>query len=241
MTGRCYLEFCGEDLTLEPGTSLTFGRSAELHIDDNPYLHRVLARITDRGGVWCLDHLGRSTPITVADLNGPSRATVHAGASAALSHGEFVISFAAGPTRYELLGALESHEHDVDLLGPDGRSGTATLDFTRVELNPDQRLLLIVMCEAQLRQPGARPPVPTNRSGARRLGWTLPKFNRKLDHLCEKLHRSGVSGLHGALGASAADRRRVLIDHAISAGLVTHCDLADLDGLEGRAGDEAAA
>ncbi len=229
MTGRCYLEFCGEDLTLEPGTSLTFGRSADLHIDDNPYLHRVLARIVDHGGVWCLEHLGRSTPITVADVHGPSRATVHPGASTALTHGEFVVTFAAGPTRYELLGGLETHEQVTDLLGPEGLAGTETLDYASVELNDDQRVLLLVMCEAQLLQPGARPPLPTNRAGARRLGWSLPKFNRKLDHLCEKLHRAGVDGVHGAVGASAADRRRVLVDHAIAAGLVTRADLAELD------------
>jgi len=229
MTGRCYLEFCGEDLTLEPGTSLTFGRSADLHIDDNPYLHRVLARIADRGGVWCLEHLGRSTPITVADVHGPSRATVHPGASTALTHGEFVVTFAAGPTRYELLGGLETHEQLTDLLGPEGLGGTETLDYASVELNDDQRVLLLVMCEAQLLQPGARPPLPTNRAGARRLGWSLPKFNRKLDHLCEKLHRAGVEGVHGEVGASAADRRRVLVDHAIAAGLVTRTDLAELD------------
>lgn len=42
MTTRLFVDFCGEERALAPGDSLTFGRSAELCIDDNPYLHRVL-------------------------------------------------------------------------------------------------------------------------------------------------------------------------------------------------------
>ena len=74
-------------------------------------------------------------------------------------------------------------------------------------------------------------PIIANRQGAARLGWSLPKFNRKLDHLCEKLHRAGVAGLHGGLGTGAADRRRRLVDHALEARLVTTDDLALLDRL----------
>ncbi len=56
MVGRLYLDFCGDELVLEPGGSLTFGRCADLVVDDNPYLHRRLGRFVDRGGVWCLEH-----------------------------------------------------------------------------------------------------------------------------------------------------------------------------------------
>jgi hypothetical protein len=66
-----------------------------------------------------------------------------------------------------------------------------------------------------------------------RLGWTLAKFNRKLDHLCEKLARSGVRGVHGDLGLLASDRRRVLVEHAVAVGLVRVDDLADLVGRTG--------
>ena len=230
-SGRLYLEFCGEDHSLDPGDVLTFGRSAELVIDDNPYLHRRLGRFLDRDGVWWLENLGRSIPMVVQDLGGPNRATVGPGSSIALVHGEFSIGFSAGPTRYELAGGLERHEWATDLLGDEGIEGTRTLEWGRVELNPDQRLLLVAMCEERLRRPWeTEVPLPGNRQRAARLGWTLTKFNRKLDHLCEKLHRAGVPEVHGAVGASAVDRRRKVVEHALSAGLVTVDDLVLLDG-----------
>ena len=48
MSPRLYLEFCGEDWTLSDGASLSFGRCAELVIDDNPYLHRLVGRPVER-------------------------------------------------------------------------------------------------------------------------------------------------------------------------------------------------
>jgi hypothetical protein len=57
----------------------------------------------------------------------------------------------------------------------------------------------------------------------------MSKYNRKLDHLCQKLDRAGVPGLYGAEGAQASDRRRALVDHAVAVGLVTVDDLTLLD------------
>lgn len=229
--GRLYLEFCGEELTLDPGGSLTFGRSAQLVIDDNPYLHRLVGRFAERNGVWWVENLGRAVGLTLRDQHGPSSSTVGPGAAAAIAFGEFTCTFAAGPTRYELVGALEEHEWATDLLGTEGTAGTRTLDWGRVQLNPDQRLLLLAMCEERLLDPSASDDVvPSNRSRAARLGWSLPKYNRKLDHLCEKLHRAGVADVHGALGASASDRRRRVVEHALTVGLVTVDELVLLDG-----------
>jgi len=64
---------------------------------------------------------------------------------------------------------------------------------------------------------------------ARRLGWSLSKFNRKLDHLCLKLSKVGVDGLHGEDGLQATGRRRRLVDHALEVELVSVDDLALLD------------
>lgn len=228
MAGRLLVEFCGEEHVLAPGGSLTFGRSAELDIDDNPYLHRIVGRLADRNGTWWLEHRGRHTPFVVRDARGPSTTSLAPGASVAIGHVETVVAFAAGPTRYELTCTLEDGDWAADLLGPEGLEGTTTLDWGRVELNDDQRLLLLAMCEQRLRDPSrADAEVLTNRQGARRLGWSLPKFTRKLDHLCQKLHRAGVAGVHGDVSASAADRRRLLVEHALAVPLV-HVDELDL-------------
>lgn len=230
MSGRLLVEFCGEEHALEPGGSLSFGRAGDLCIDDNPYLHRVVGRLHDRDGTWWLEHLGRHTPVVLRDAHGPSTTTLAPGAATALGHPQTVLTFRAGPTRYEVHCTLEAHEWAVDLLGPEGLDGTTTLDWGRVELNDDQRLLLLAMCEGRLRDPArADGEVLTNRQGARRLGWSLPKFTRKLDHLCQKLHRAGVAGVHGDLSASASDRRRHLVEHALAVPLVT---VDELDLLE---------
>lgn len=233
MHGRLYLDFCGEEVTLEPGAQLSFGRSGDLAIDDNPYLHRVVGLFSDRGGTWWLQHVGSRTTLTLRDLNAPSVATLAAGGGAGIHFGEFAVTFSAGPTRYELLGALERHEWDTDLLGPEGIAGMRTLEWARVELNDDQRMLLAAMCEPQLLNPAAvDPAVPTNRAVAARLGWTLPKVNRKLDHLAEKLARAGVDGVHGAAGDNAANRRRNVVDHAVRFALVGVDDVTGLDRLQ---------
>ena len=229
MTPRLYLEFCGEDWTLSEGESLSFGRSGDLVIDDNPYLHRVVGRFACRDGAWWIDNVGSRVMLHVRDLGGASAATIAVGASLAVTFGEFSCTFVAGRTSYELVGGLDSYEWEHDLLG-DLAGAASTLEWGRVELNDDQRLLLVAMCEHRLLDPGA--PVeqrPTNRQCAQRLGWTLTKFNRKLDHLCDKLHREGVAGVHGELGDSASDRRQHLVDHAIAARLVTVDDLPLLD------------
>jgi len=222
MSGKLYLDFCGEDHTLVPGSSLTFGRAGELIIDDNPYMHRIVGRVSDRDGMWCVENLGRTISLSLRDVSGPSSATIAPGSTAALVHGEFTLGFTAGPTRYELDGALEGYEWATDLMGPDGVAGTRTVDWGRVDLNDEQRLLLLAMCESRLLDPHGAADAPfSNRQGAARLGWSISKFNRKLDHLCEKLHRAGVPDVHGGVGANAMDRRRRLVDHSIAVRLVT--------------------
>ncbi len=234
MTGSLLVEFCGEEHVIDPGGALVFGRVADLEIDTNPYLHRRLGRFVDRGGVWYLDHVGARTPLTVRDSHGPTSTVLAPGSTMALTHAEFVVAFSAGRVSYELRGALAEQQWAIDLLGPEGLSGTRTLDWGRVALNDDQRLLLVAMCEPWLTDPGpVDGPLPSNRHYAHRLGWSPPKFNRKLDHLCEKLHRAGVAGVHGGAGDSASERRRHLIRHAVEVGLVTSIDLVLLDGPPG--------
>ncbi|MEX0768620.1 MAG: hypothetical protein WD029_09130 [Microthrixaceae bacterium] len=228
--GRLYLEFCGEDYTLRPEESLSFGRSADLILDDNPYMHRVLGRFVHRGQHWCVQNLATNINFTVKDANGAGLALIAPNSTAAVLHGEFTCGFVVGPTTYELSGALEDFELVADLLGKEGANGTRTMDWGRVELNEDQNLLLLAMCERRLLNPQTehRHP-PTNRQSAQRLGWSLTKFNRKLDHLCEKLQRAGIANVHGGLGANAMDRRLHLMEHALQVQLITVADLHLID------------
>ncbi|HTO01891.1 MAG TPA: hypothetical protein VL068_14575 [Microthrixaceae bacterium] len=230
MTQNLYLEFCGEEYTMTPDQVLTFGRSGDLVVDENPYMHRVVGRFVCIDGGWRVENTSRRQTIEVRDISGPSSAVAAPGKVAGLVYGEFTCSFTAGPTRYEITGALEEFEWATDLLGPEGLDGTETVDWGRVDLNDDQRLLLLALSEQHLLNPH-RPdlPVISNRQGAVRLGWSITKFNRKLDHLCEKVRRAGVVGVHGDLGASAHDRRRRLVEHALSVPLVTVDELSLLE------------
>ena len=60
---------------------------------------------------------------------------------------------------------------------------------------------------------------------ARRLGWSANKYNRKLDVVCEKLHRAGVPGVKGEVGLSADGRRETVLTWALTNGVVTRSDL----------------
>lgn len=228
--GRLVIEFCGEAHELSPGDELSFGRAGDLVLDENPYLHRVVGRVSHRGGSWWLHNAGRTVAVTVHDLVGSSTATVGPGAGLSLVWRRFRLAFRAGPVPYELEGVLEDLDRLEDVFGGPVAGSAATLDWGRVDLNDDQRLLLVAMCEHRLLHPWDRgAPPPANRVSARRLGWTLSKFNRKLDHLCEKLARAGVAGVHGDLGLLAADRRSRLVEHAVEVGLVTAADLPLLE------------
>lgn len=224
MSGRLYVDFCGEERVLEPGEQLSVGRAADLRIDDNPYLHRVLARFGSTDEHWWVHNCGAAIPLNLFDRGSPSSAVVAPGATAALTMAEFGLAFVAGRTRYELDGALEQVPDPPDPGAPEGAD--RTLDWGVVELNADQRLLLVDLAADRLRLPSRRDvELPAKAACARRLGWSLSKYNRKLDHLCAKLDRAGVTGLCGEAGAQAADRRRRLVDHAVDVGLVTADDL----------------
>ena len=81
------------------------------------------------------------------------------------------------------------------------------------------------MAETTLRDPHAGADLPTNRAVARRLGWSITKFNRKLDNLCNRFATLGVGGLRGSIDHLATDRRRRLVDHAVESGLVSADEL----------------
>lgn len=215
------IDFVGELHELRTGDSLTFGRRADLHIDDNPYLHRVVGRFVERQGLWWLQNHGSRIALELRDADSPARYTVLPGQQVAVVAQRFLVGFSAGPAAYELEGSrsggpLRADDEGIAL-------GTATVDFGVVPLSAEQHLLLVALSERRLTT-GDR-EVATNQAVADRLGWTITKFNRKLDHLCAKLAREGVRGLRGGPDGLALDRRLALVDHAVDVRLVTAEDL----------------
>ncbi len=230
------VEFVGDERVLVPGDELTFGRAGDLAIDDNRYLHRLLGRFSWSGGVWWLANLGSSIPLTVSDTTGPSFSRVAPGATLALSFESSVVAFEAGGCSYELTVDLADSGFDsvAGADSPEVWTGEVTTTASSLPMSAEQHLLLVALAEARLRDPSSAADLPTNRQIASRLGWTITKYNRKLDGLCVKFAAAGVSGLRGSSDALARDRRVRLVDHAVHAGVVTADDLALLSDYVSR-------
>lgn len=230
---RLHVEFIGEEHAVEPGSELTFGRHADLHIDDNRHLHRVLGRFWSRGDSWWLTNEGRSITIQIADADSRSNVNLAPGSEIALSFPNSFLRFRAGATDYEVVvrvpdrGARDEDDLDDDELAElDDEAVGDTIALSDLPLAHEQRLLLLALAESTLRNPHGHDELPTNRAVARRLGWSITKFNRKLDNLCNRFTKLGVGGLRGSIDQLATDRRRRLVEHAIETGLVRRDQLA---------------
>src|SRR6478735_10518587 len=99
---------------MSPGEELTFGRAADLVIDENRYLHRILGRFSESNGWWWLANVGSSIPITVSDARSPSFTRLAPGATTVISFDSASITFEAGGATYELLVDVLRDAADLD-------------------------------------------------------------------------------------------------------------------------------
>ncbi len=226
------VDFCGEEFVADGAAPLTIGRTGDVEIDDNPYLHRNFLQIVEEGGLWWLTNVGTTLTATVADKKGLFQAWLNPGARIPLALERFTVWFTAGPTTYDFDIIVDSpaftstgSEERED----DDETGETTVG--RVSFTPDQKLLMVALAEPLLRRSYAGPAqIPSSADAARRLGWKVTKFNRKLDNVCQKLADAGTRGLHGGPGKLASNRKSRLVEHALSTRLVTESDLVLLDG-----------
>lgn len=227
------VDFVGEMRRLGERDELTFGREAQLEIDTNPYLHRRLGLFRFENDAWWLYNIGTAIALDVIDSQTSSRATVAPGAGMPITFRRCFVQFQASTITYQLELTVASTTPPVHP-AVDRLEGKKTLTASEVDLNDEQRMLLTALAEPRIRNVGApRSAVPTNRQAAARLGWSMPKFNRKLDNLCTKFDRLGVPGVKGDIGKLATNRRQALVDHALRVQLVSAADLHLLDGDPG--------
>jgi hypothetical protein len=226
------LEFCGEWHTVGRDAPFTVGRDADLDLDENPYLHRRFLELRFHDGLWWMTNLGTQLSATVSDRVGRFQAWLAPAARLPIVFETVDVRFSAGPTSYAFsLHLREAIFHPG--VPSDVRDGTTTLG--RVVIEGEQLLLVLALAEPALRAGGAgRVDLPTSAAAAARLGWPLTKFNRKLDHLCQKLKRAGVHGLHGDVAQLATDRRARLVEYALALRLVSASDLGELDTVADR-------
>jgi hypothetical protein len=225
------VDYCGEVHELDGSAPFHVGREGDLVIDDNPYLHRRFLRVDRIADLWWLSNLGTSLTATIADEGGLMQAWLAPGARLPVVFPKTRVWFTAGPTTYEFDLQLEAPPFTPSVEEVVSDEGTTV---GRTSLTTDQRLLVLVLAEPLLRL-GDRGQgcIPTSSVAADRLGWTLTKFNRKLDNVCQKLAKHGVRGLHGDASRLAANRRARLVEYTVAARLVTALDLELLDSVTG--------
>ena len=231
------IEYCGEWFDVDESEGMSIGRESDLIIDDNPFLHRRFLQIFPEHGLWWLGNTGNQLSATVTDQSGHVQAWLAPGSRLPIVFEQLHVLFSAGSTTYDFTihADLEYYASASTFME---RGGATTVE--PIPLTSGQRLLIIALCENALRQrsPG-RSEIPTSSEAAKRIGWTLTAFNRKLDNVCDKFDRAGVGGLRGGRGNLATHRRSRLVEYAISTRLVTADDLVLLDRAAHAAEEDA--
>jgi hypothetical protein len=225
-----YVDFCGEHFRVPDEGVLTIGREGDVAIDDNPFLHRRFLELSlQSGGILWIANVGASMTTTIADEAGLVQSWLSPGAALPLLFPRSVVWFTAGPTTYEFDVVLENAPFTASVDRP-GTVGDTTVG--RITFTPDQKLLILALAEDVLRRgnrgAGAIPP---SARAAERLGWTITKFNRKLDNVCEKLAKLGIRGLVSDGANAASNRRARLVEYALATRLVTADDLEWMDAI----------
>jgi hypothetical protein len=231
VTEALRVEYCGEWWTVEPDERFTIGRSADLSVDDNPYLHRTFLEIRREQGVWLVANVGKQLSATVGDDRNHLVAHIAPGGVLPLVVDRSYVRFGAGPTTYEVQLLLpDAPFAPARPHAPVDDGGLDATTRTPGHLTPDQRVVVLALAEHAMRRTGSGPsPLPTSAEAARRVGWPERKFNKKLDQVCQKLAKAGVKGLHGGPGDLAANRRARLVEYCLASGIVTEADLPELD------------
>ena len=225
------IEFCGEWYEPAPDAVFSVGREGDIEVDDNPYLHRKFLEVSKYDGLWWLGNAGTLLSATIADAAGGMQAWLAPGARIPLVFSQTNVIFTAGPTTYEFSVHLAAPSFQ-SLSREEDSAGSTTIG--PVVFTESQKALIVALAEPMLRRGGTGlSSIPSSAQAARRLGWSLTRFNRKLDNVCQKLDRVGVEGLRGGGGKLATNRRTRLVEHAVTSHLVIPDDLPLLDTQRG--------
>lgn len=228
MSDAIRVDFCGEEYVPQPGALFVIGRSGDLVIDEeNSFLHRQFLTIECHDRLWWLSNTGNRLSATIADEEGSFQGWLAPGAQVPLVFPKLVVWFTAGPSTYDFEIHMETtcFEHS-----PIRKESDGTVTLGPVALTAEQKLLLVCLCEGLLRDRAAGAArIPQSADLARRLGWPVTKFNRKLDAICEKLADAGVRGLRGGQLGAASSRKARLAEYAMAGRLVSNEDLSLLD------------
>jgi hypothetical protein len=226
--GWLEVEFEGATYAYDPGTEVTFGRAAMIAVgSSNTSLHRVFGHLAHRGDAWRLTNLGTTLSMKLTDEGTGTTVELTPNGQYVLTSPATSITFTAGAFSYELL-VFQSDAADSQVVAPvafDDHRTTVSNDRL-VRLSPNQRLLLVALCERRLRNP-LDTTIPPSGEVAERLGISLKRFNKVLGEVCLRFAVAGYPGVYDP-GGLATSRRNAVVDAAISDRLVRAADLATL-------------
>lgn len=228
---EAHVLFAGETHRVTPDSRLSIGREADLVVDENPYLHRRFLEVFIEDDLVWVENVGTQLAARLSDEHGLMETFLAPGSRVPIVLERVVVWFTAGPTTYDFEVVTDRPAYTPVRQVVDMRHDTTR---GHISMTPDQRLLVVALAEEFLRRGvSGRATVPASAVSAERLGWTMTKFNRKLDNVCEKLAKQGVRGLVPDGGRNASTRRARLVEYALAVRLVTPDDLVLLDRRPG--------
>ncbi len=219
------VSFIGAEHRVASDDGLTFGRAADVVVDeDNRYLNRVVGQFVWQRDLWWVVNLSDTIGLLLEGDDG-TLVRLPRGKRSPLTWRHVFVRFSAGGLPYEIEAARPAAEAPAaPRVVPLG--GLPTTRYGQVVLTAEERDLLVELARPFLLDPNAGPErLPSNRQVAANLAWRPSKLNRKLDYLCKRVAAAGVSGLLGERAHLAANRRWVLVQHALATGLITTDDL----------------
>ncbi|MEM8924501.1 MAG: hypothetical protein AAGD35_13450 [Actinomycetota bacterium] len=204
------ISFVGE--TYRPERQLTFGRQAELSLDENSYLHRRAGRFRLRDDTWWLENLGGRLRLTMVSSDG-SLLDLQPGSSSPLLGDSGEISLTAGPTRY----AIEYRLQKVQMAVTDSASfrvaGADTATYGPI-LTPRELDFVVVMAQGRLT--GRLGPIPSHGEIAEIWGVSAKTVDNTLQRLRAKLRSQNINTVTSS---------ETLIEYLVTQGLVSLADL----------------
>jgi hypothetical protein len=222
------VEFEGATHAFDAGTEVTFGRAAMIAVGpSNTSLHRVFGHLAHRGDAWRLTNLGSKLSMKLTDEGTGTTVELTPSGQYVLTAPATSITFTAGEHSYELL-VFQSDTPDNRIAAPLSSDDfrTTVSNDREVRLSPNQRLLLVALCERRLRNP-LDTTIPPSGEVALRLGMSLKRFNKVLGEVCLRFAVAGYSGVYDP-GGLATSRRNAIVDAAVTNRLVRSADLASL-------------
>ena len=222
------VEYEDQRIEVPKDKRFVIGREGDLTMGGNPYLHRAFLVVAYEGGFWWLSNVGNTLSATVADPSSRLEAWLRPGARMPLVFGRVEVMFTAGPLSYDLALVNEEpvwKDNAETASAVSARSGDTTVGVGTWTMA--QRMAIIALAEPMLRResPYGFATLPSNTEAAKRLGWPVKRFEKKIDNICSKLDMLGVDGVRGGVTEHASSRRSRLVEWAISTGLATPADI----------------